>query len=248
MHQLAPSPPPFSSPISSCCLCPLQSPGPWAHSAVRSRLICVRGRLARACCSRGSEVSLFAGGILPTSQRGGDERDDPEAVQPVRREAAGGAAAAQRGEGGSPGVYVPLLTEQPGSVGRIIVGGLYRGRCVLGGELVDSNVGLVGAHSLLSLPPPSLYSPSSISVSRYTPFSSQSDHLPASRLILQLCISSPHLLLLPCPNPAYAPWESWRCQHLHEWSLFPSHRCKCPLSWGSPFFLFSAVEFSCPCY
>lgn len=161
MHQLAPCPP-FSSPISSCCLCPLQSPGPWAHSAVRSRLTRVRGRLARACCSRGSEVSLSAGGILPTSQRGGDERDDPEAVQPVRREAAGGAAAAQRGEGGSPGVYVPLLSEQPGSVGRIIVGGLYRGRCVLGGELVDSNVGLVGAHSLLSLPPPSLYSPSSL--------------------------------------------------------------------------------------
>lgn len=56
----------------------------------------------------------------------------------------------------------PLLTEQPGGVGRIIVGELYMGRCVLGGELVDSNMGLVGAHSLLSLPPPFLYSPSSL--------------------------------------------------------------------------------------
>lgn len=47
------------------------------------------------CTSRSSEMSLFAGGIVPRSQRRGDERDDQEAVQPVRREAARRAAEAQ---------------------------------------------------------------------------------------------------------------------------------------------------------
>ena len=99
--SLSPSVPAASVP------CRALAPGPtplWVHAW---HIQSVRCRFARTCWSCSSEVSLFAGGMLPTSQRGGDERDDPEAVQPVRREAAGGAAAAQCGEGGSPGVYVP---------------------------------------------------------------------------------------------------------------------------------------------
>lgn len=118
------------------------------------------------------------------------------------------------------------------------------GRCVLGGELVDSNMGLVCAHSLLSLLPPFLYSPSSLLKRALNlclsvhPFLQPVWPFATSRLTLaylKLCISSPHLLLLPYPHPAYASWESWRCQHLHEWSLSSSHSCKCPQSWGSPF-------------
>lgn len=61
-------------------------------------------------------MRVFVGGILPGGQRRGDEGDDQEAVRPVRREAAGRAAEAQRREGGSPGVYVVAAGDVPENI------------------------------------------------------------------------------------------------------------------------------------
>lgn len=67
-------------------------------------------------------MNVSVGGILPGSQCRGDERDDQEAVQPVRGKAAGGAAEAQCREGGSAGVYALAAHEELGSVWSMNVG------------------------------------------------------------------------------------------------------------------------------
>lgn len=100
-----------------------------------------RGRLPGAGKSQSSDGRVFAGGILPASQRGGDERDDQEAVQPVRGEAAGGTAEAQRREGGSPGVYVLASDQGTENVPSVIVGGAAVTGFLPGGESADANVG-----------------------------------------------------------------------------------------------------------
>lgn len=88
-------------------------------------------------------MRVFVGGVLPGGQRRGDEGDDPEAVQPVRREAAGRAAEAQRREGGSLGVYVAAAEEVPENIRPLLWGRLrQQGFCLEGRQQTLTGVGV----------------------------------------------------------------------------------------------------------
>lgn len=121
----------------------------------------VKGAGYPGTCKRwSSEGRVSVGGSLPGSQRRGDARDDQEAVRPVRGKAAGGAAEAQRREGGSAGAYVTAAQDAAGSLGFAIAAEAYLAGLLLAGESVDSNTGegqvVYSFASLPLFPPPSL--------------------------------------------------------------------------------------------